>query len=318
MSAIDDLTTVPDQPQISEGNKTFSQKTFALWLWIRTKLVPAMVELRDLIVNSVTGSYSGVSNSSVTIVDTGEVSITTDAGRSFKPGTPVRLAYVSDPRIYIDGITKTYNSTSGAFVLYAQAKAGSGTFTNWSLSIIPSGGGLAGLGSNTYTGAQYVPDDAYDATGWNGSAAVPTKNAIRDKIEAIIAGLFQLETAATDSGFTSVSPTNAASPQWVNGRINVRSLGLAQTYQDVGASRAASTTYTNSTGKAIYLSITFSGSGGASLATLAISGIPDVVKAYPNSAGTPSFTLQAIIPNGGTYSISLTSATISKWLELRT
>lgn len=34
-------------------------------------------------------------------------------------------------------------------------------------------------------GTLVVPDDAYDATGWNGNNAVPTKNAIRDKIEAI-------------------------------------------------------------------------------------------------------------------------------------
>lgn len=33
-----------------------------------------------------------------------------------------------------------------------------------------------------------VPDDAYDATGWNGSLEVPTKNAIRDKIESLSPG----------------------------------------------------------------------------------------------------------------------------------
>ena len=33
-----------------------------------------------------------------------------------------------------------------------------------------------------------VPDDVYDATTWNGSAQVPTKNAVRDKIEALILG----------------------------------------------------------------------------------------------------------------------------------
>lgn len=224
MSAIDDLTTVPDQPQISEGNKTFSQKTFALWLWIRTKLVPAMVELRDLIVNSVTGAYSGVSSSSVTVADTGEISITTDTGRSFKPGTPVRLAYVADPRIYIDGITKTYNASTGAFVFYAQAKAGSGTYTSWSLTIIPSGGGLAGLGSNTFSGAQFVPDDPYDAGAWNGSSAVPTKNAIRDALVALIDGLPTLRNSANDPSFSSASGTEAVSTQWVKSGLAI-SLG---------------------------------------------------------------------------------------------
>ena len=33
-----------------------------------------------------------------------------------------------------------------------------------------------------------VPDDAYDATTWNGNFEVPTKNAIRDKIETISGG----------------------------------------------------------------------------------------------------------------------------------
>lgn len=31
-----------------------------------------------------------------------------------------------------------------------------------------------------------VPDEAYDATAWNGNLEVPTKNAIRDKIESVL------------------------------------------------------------------------------------------------------------------------------------
>jgi hypothetical protein len=41
---------------------------------------------------------------------------------------------------------------------------------------------------NTLGGAaSTVPDDAYDATTWNGNFSIPTKNAIRDKIEAGVA-----------------------------------------------------------------------------------------------------------------------------------
>ena len=43
------------------------------------------------------------------------------------------------------------------------------------------------LSGATFTGPVLVPDDPYDATGWNGSTEVPTKNAIRDKIEAVAA-----------------------------------------------------------------------------------------------------------------------------------
>lgn len=48
----------------------------------------------------------------------------------------------------------------------------------YSLSTSPS------LLSGTLT----IPDDAYDATGWNGNLTVPTKNAIRDKIESLTSG----------------------------------------------------------------------------------------------------------------------------------
>lgn len=36
-----------------------------------------------------------------------------------------------------------------------------------------------------HSGQVLVDDDAYDATNWNGSSAIPTKNAIRDKIETL-------------------------------------------------------------------------------------------------------------------------------------
>jgi hypothetical protein len=43
----------------------------------------------------------------------------------------------------------------------------------------------ANLAGATFTGDISVPDEAYDATAWNGSLEVPTKNAVRDKIETL-------------------------------------------------------------------------------------------------------------------------------------
>lgn len=42
--------------------------------------------------------------------------------------------------------------------------------------------------ANTWAGDQTVPDEAYDATAWNGSLEVPTKNAVRDKFESLSSG----------------------------------------------------------------------------------------------------------------------------------
>lgn len=43
-------------------------------------------------------------------------------------------------------------------------------------------------GVKTFSSDPLIPDEAYDATGWNGSLEPPTKNAVRDKIETLGAG----------------------------------------------------------------------------------------------------------------------------------
>lgn len=55
-----------------------------------------------------------------------------------------------------------------------------------------------------FSGDVTVADEAYDATAWNGSLEVPTKNAIRDKIESMSAG-----SGITRSVSSISSPTTA-------------------------------------------------------------------------------------------------------------
>lgn len=65
--------------------------------------------------------------------------------------------------------------------------------------------------SSTITsgGAVTVPDEAYDATAWNGALTVPTKNAVRDKIEAIASGVgVAVCVAAYNSGQQTVATTS--------------------------------------------------------------------------------------------------------------
>ncbi len=52
---------------------------------------------------------------------------------------------------------------------------------------LEAGVDFVGIGGGTYTGDVSVPDEAY-GVGWNGSLEVPTKNAIYDKIETVVAG----------------------------------------------------------------------------------------------------------------------------------
>lgn len=61
----------------------------------------------------------------------------------------------------------------------------SGTYTGATARTI----GINLSNANTWLAAQSVPDDAYNATTWNSNVEVPTKNAVRDKIESLSLGI---------------------------------------------------------------------------------------------------------------------------------
>jgi hypothetical protein len=96
------------------------------------------------------------------------------------------------------------------------------------------------------------------------------------------------------------------------------SIGVGQSWQDVTASRASSTTYTNSTGKPItvharcFMNIT----DNAVLAT--IGGVAQAVSGTQASANLVSV-ITFVVPVGSTYKIdpAYGSATINMWTELR-
>ncbi len=94
--------------------------------------------------------------------------------------------------------------------------------------------------------------------------------------------------------------------------------GPAQSYQDVTASRALSTTYTNSTGRPILVILGLSSTSTGDFSTaVTVAGVvlPGVV-AYGTGAGyqTP---ICFVVPAGATYSVVGSNASLGKWVELR-
>ena len=84
--------------------------------------------------------------------------------------------------------------------------------------------------------------------------------------------------------------------------------GSGQTWQDVTASRATATTYTNSTDKPIAVSITTTDFGTGD--TMLVDG--NLAGRFPANAAF----IFVIVPAGSTYQLTGTQ-TLNKWLELR-
>ena len=96
-------------------------------------------------------------------------------------------------------------------------------------------------------------------------------------------------------------------------------LGVGQTWQNVLSSRSLGTTYTNSTGKPIFVSIYCAGQPNnceweliVDSVSLGHQGVVSVA-----SAGMRA-TMSAIVPNGSTYrAVNISNATLTSWAELR-
>lgn len=91
--------------------------------------------------------------------------------------------------------------------------------------------------------------------------------------------------------------------------------GVGQTWQNLTGSRSSGVTYTNSTGKPIYVSITIPASGSAGAISLTVNSI--VVSTFNNANTSSIGTVSAIVPNGVSYSVSVGAGAISVWAELR-
>ena len=92
------------------------------------------------------------------------------------------------------------------------------------------------------------------------------------------------------------------------------SLGYGQTWQNVTGSRALGTTYYNTTGKPISVSL-YQFYSTSQTATLTVNGVQTSQTSTGTNAGSLYFTHFAIVPPGGSY--SATGPSLTSWNELR-
>lgn len=113
---------------------------------------------------------------------------------------------------------------------------------------------------------------------------------------------------------TAVAGSNTITIPASTGTVALTSqvIGVGQTWQDLTASRAASTTYTNSTGKPIFISVILSQDDGR--IDLTIDGL--LIGRSGTTQGPIYYTLTGIIPAGSTYKVDTTGGALT-WCELR-
>jgi len=154
---------------------------------------------------------------------------------------------------------------------------------------------LAGKASKSTTLGGYGIGDAYTKTESNGL----------------------LNSKLNSSFCASAGFTDGTAAQPVMTHSNGTAVGLArqdaafavgQTWQDVKASRAANTNYTNTTGRPIQVNIVTADANARSIT------VGGVVAAYTFATYGGNYFLTATIPPGSTYSYS---GTFSNWAELR-
>jgi len=93
------------------------------------------------------------------------------------------------------------------------------------------------------------------------------------------------------------------------------SLGYGQTWQDVTASRVLGTTYFNTTGKPIFIKASSTGTTSSAI-TIVVGGVT-MPQWTVNSASLAIANDSSIVPPGASYSITMTTGTLNKWVELR-
>ena len=94
--------------------------------------------------------------------------------------------------------------------------------------------------------------------------------------------------------------------------LNDKMFGVGQTYQNVTTSRVLGTTYTNSTNKDIWVSVSVSLNAGVTLS--AIVNAEQVCNGFAQQASSQAWA-GLLVPPGGTYSV--TGSSIVKWMERR-
>ena len=106
-----------------------------------------------------------------------DITLTTKTGLAYQPDNWVQIS--NDANNYIIAIVRSYNASTGELVVIPQMSVGSGTYTNWTISLTGAMGssGTNGTTGTSGTSAQSGASGSSATSGSSGTAATSGSSA---------------------------------------------------------------------------------------------------------------------------------------------
>jgi hypothetical protein len=166
-------------------------------------------------------------------------------------------------------------------------------------------------GGNQLDETNLITTTAEGGLGAADSATVIYSTTARTSVAYRVIGFIDSTQATAGSWATAPSTIQGVGGQAL---AAMSSLGYGQTWQVVTGSRAYSTTYYNTTGKPILVSVQPS-TGSSETTTFIVNGVT-VCNYLSNGTGGDNPSMQIIVPSGASYSVT-GGGTLRTWSELR-
>jgi hypothetical protein len=125
------VTPLPSPPLRSDEPALFIQKA-DLFLGALPRFATELEAVTTAMNNNSTTSTSATS---LSIASSGDKTFTVDTGKSYLPGQTVKAASTLDGTIWMQGDVISYNPATGQLVITMNASQGSGTISDWTLSL---------------------------------------------------------------------------------------------------------------------------------------------------------------------------------------
>lgn len=240
------------------------------------------------------------SSTSLTVTGTGEKTFAIDgANKGFVAGMRLRAAS-DDGTKQNEGLVTSYSGSS--LTINVDYVAGSGTHADWNIGVAGARG-ATGFGSGDLLSTNNLSDVANAATAFN---------TIKQVASETLTGVVELATVGETQ--TGTDATRVVTPDALSASTFA---SIDQSWQDVTASRALSTVYTNNTGRPIMVNITaiYTADG----LSVEVDGVVAAISATGSGTGILYLPMSVVVPNGSTYEAVITSGSpsIFKWTELR-